>query len=216
MSRAPFVRRSKRGVAEQDRRPPRRRCGSRASPASRCRCRRARWWVASCADGGDDGDSRRMRAVTHRTCGAIAVRRWPQPALALRELPPVHLPLGTQSTRCSCVTFALLAVACGAPPPAVGDAYVGVREWIGPGQSGCLELRSDRSSRLSLLRRTGEREETSGVWTAASEGVVLHVYKSSAGPITVDGPAATIDVLINGDCATYLGAGGVVDLNWGF
>jgi hypothetical protein len=123
--------------------------------------------------------------------------------------------------------LALLAVACAAPALAVRGSYVGTREWFCPFGAGHLDLHEDSSFRLTMQLALPDDsrllQDMVGDWEPCGRGgVTLHVHESHARISTARevaspmSPGTRIDALIDRDSATYLGMGGLVDLDWGF
>ena len=126
----------------------------------------------------------------------------------------------TRVPRLATTVLAVLVVACAAAPSEASPPRVGRHEWIGPWGSGVLDLRPDSTFSLSWGRSGEQQTLVSGTWEPRSEGVALLVRESRVGtdrfgPWCPE-PGTDISVLLNDRHATYLGVGGIVDLNWGF
>lgn len=108
---------------------------------------------------------------------------------------------------------------------------VGVRRWLGPSGEGSLDLRRDGTFVLAIVSREGHGDSLSGTWTWQPwrwpvDGRPLVHDPSDPIMVTLRIGATTDDAhrqagtslmaeLLT-DSAIYLGAGGVIDLNWGW
>jgi hypothetical protein len=131
------------------------------------------------------------------------------------------------------IQLALTAfVASCATSPTPAALLFGTREWSGPAHTGQLELSDDTTFLLSLrIRPDGDRCDVRGEWCAVAstpgfrcEDLVVLLVRSvqwrstcndESPPLAPFQPGDEVSALVSNGGATYLGLGGVVDLNWG-
>jgi hypothetical protein len=124
----------------------------------------------------------------------------------------------------------VLLSSCAAPEREYPMTAIGVREWIGPGQGGTLDLRRDGTFVLSIESRQGDSGRLTGTWTwhtsrswpavkygmhdPGDPGMVNLLVGATAGTVH-DTIGTSLGAVLDTGCATYLGTNGVVDLYWG-